>query len=310
MTESESQVVTPEIEKRIWDQSAVIVTDQLRAARDTLSAPNKNIETDELLRRAYNLQAQKISNSNTDERTEDQFTADHIGLILLEMPIAAQAQIEVDDTTKKAHKRSNRVILAQFNQDLRVMLSSIEPGIADVRKLFDRGQRICEHFKIEAFEQKRFEGRVGGMEREIAFERALHALLPKNYRFQRATAAEDAQGVDCFITGPNGIQIRIDLKADASFRSTIHKLYKHDLKRKDAASERGYVSIWQKVSNRRSIIVNIVNADSLGKIEHYEYSDPRAVFELIKKLMAAEEDRTALVTRFAGSTAIGGIGSR
>jgi hypothetical protein len=310
MAESKFPIYPETIEERIWDQSAEMVVRQLKTARNALLEAGGIVEPAELLRRAYESQVNEIADANTAEWPAGRLTAGHIGLILLTMPIAAQASRELKGASSRAEKRPYRRLLARFNQDLAGMLSNMEPSIIDTYagKLCEQSEHISVAFDIETFGSEEFMQRVHGMEREVAFERALSSLLPEGYILQRATVEEDIQGVDLFVTSPEGVQIRIDLKTAASFKSFMLNQYKNNPERFNAASRRGYATTRYGVDNRRTIIVNIVDADSLGKIDRYEYSNPEAVLEFVMKLMNTEERRIARAS-LVGRTATGGRGA-
>lgn len=293
--------------ERIWTATDNLVNTRLNEAHRQINEREGQLTPEGLARLAYANQVQYMEEADIEEMTTAELTANQITLAMLESSFAAKA--DKDQQTNPArnpHDRAKRVSsLIQFNHDLAATLSHMSPNMVGEfpQQFLERTQRLFgDKLKLPTFEQHDFNRIVSGISREVAFSRALQAVLPEGWTIRHATTREDLIGIDIVIDTPDG-QINIDTKTHNAFNKALSALWAdHRISKAehDIAHEERFAHI-TTTDGRVTRTVYVLDADSLGKIRNFDYEDPEQALAFVE---ARLEDQQSTTLRTLGKNAI------
>jgi hypothetical protein len=254
----------------------------LQTAKGEQTSPLSAIEL------ARSLQAKHMRESDVDEWSTSDLSANRMALLVLGIPAAARAQERMD--TRRTHDRALDVgSLSRFNRDLSGVMLEMPPSM--LPEFPDRLRRRSENllyqqWGLPVLNEVQFNRITNGISREVAVLRALQETLPEEWNLRQGTPQEDMLGTDAVVVDNEGRELRMDMKTDYAFAHILDDLEAGDWITPEQArrgAEDGYVYSPGRTPAGEKVYTCVFNADALGKITDCQYEDPFAVFEFVEQ---------------------------
>jgi hypothetical protein len=257
---------------------------------------------EDIMQLAHAVHDESLANTDTDDWTTSRLAANYAALVLLEMPEAARAQLTLNRAGHQGPDLDTHIeTMAQFNQDLAQALAymprSMIPTFTD--NLMTRAEAgLGDRHGLDVLRREQFYAVMSGVSREVAFWRALTVVLPEDWTIEPADAELDRKGTDLTIVTGTNERLAIDVKAQRAFDRRLKKFSRSSADRQTLTSDEvneaimyGFFYSPMPVTDEVAGPVCIINADHLGDIRDFEYTDTSRVAELVEKLFADRHAR-------------------
>lgn len=203
-----------------------------------------------------------------------------LALLLLQSPVAARAQYEMDKRSGGYKNHQARLFeLIDFNDTfVSTILAFPEPELDGFNEaLRSELTAFSRQMRTANFSDKQLEAITHGLSREIAVYRGARRL---GYLARMTSRVQDAKGVDMIITDPETKKsLGIDVKTRSSFHFRLINLQRQrriDEQQRLACEEAGFCTVkYDRNSNSQqsdTVLFRIATRE-LGPIANYSFGD-------------------------------------
>jgi len=237
----------------------------------------------EQLKRAIDEQRRKAQSDGATAAT-------WFALLVLQAPLAAQAQQKMDEHPHGYHDKQARLYeLIDFNDayvSTVLALSDAElKGFAETIK--QELARFCQSVHAQMFSDEQFDAITRGLSREIAVFRG---AVSQGFQVVMTSRTQDALGVDMVITNPQtGDSINVDCKTASSYRYRLQDLEREGRMSRDArlaADRAGYVREHNGHGGQSVEVVLLrIDPNEVGDIVDYSFTQPELLGERLRDIM-------------------------
>ncbi|MGK2896357.1 MAG: hypothetical protein ACSLEY_02045 [Candidatus Saccharimonadales bacterium] len=211
--------------------------------------------------------------------------------LLLQLPIAARAQAQMDKHPYGYHDKQARLYqLIDFNDTfVATVLALDEPAVHDFIERFKKvGTDFCRQLKYHMLTDEQYDAITHGLSREIAVFRG---ALKAGFQAELTSRNEDAFGIDMRIAdGSLGRFINVDVKTASAFHFRLSELVRegrlHPSDQVDAEAK-GYWEVVNNHDNRHvKIILLRISDEELGRIIDFSFVEPERFAKRLHRIIA------------------------